>query len=354
MNKDLYRKLQMRLDNYSLGFPETGSGIEIEILKRLFNEDDARLFLAMSPKLEEPASVAERIGRPVEETAARLEEMTRRGLLFRLRKNDINKYGAIPFMHGLVEFQVKRFGHGLGELLERYFEEGFYDAIASTGGLFLRTVPVHQSVRMDSSVASFEDASLILKNADIIAVAPCICRTAKESVDKACGKPVETCFMFGSMARYYIDYGLGREIDLAEAMRILAASQEAGLVTQPGTAQNPAGMCNCCGDCCGVLAAVKRHPRPAEIVFSNYQARVDDSLCNGCETCLDRCQMEAITIDDGIARVNPDRCIGCGLCVTTCAAGALGLSAKSADRCKTPPATSADQMMALARKRGLL
>lgn len=354
MAEDLYRQLQQRLNLYSLGFPETPSGVEIEILKTLFNEDDIGLFLAMSPKLEDPATVAARLGKPVEEIALRLEDMSRRGLLFRLRKNEIDKYGAIPFMHGLVEFQVQRFDLGLGELLERYFQEGFYKAIGETGGLFLRTVPVRQSVALDSHVAAFEDASLLLKNADIIAVAPCICRKGKRTVGKGCDKPLEACFMFGSMARYYIDYGLGRRVELDEALGILKTCQEAGLVTQPGTAQNPAGMCNCCGDCCGVLQAVKLHPRPAAIVFSNYQAQVNASQCTGCGACLDRCQMEAIVAVDDIYRVDLDRCIGCGLCVTACPAGAMGLGAKPADLYKTPPATSAEQMMALARKRGML
>jgi len=54
------------------------------------------------------------------------------------------------------------------------------------------------------------------------------------------------------------------------------------------------------------------------MVFSNYFARVVPDLCTGCETCLERCQMDAFLLDQkGLAVVNKDRCIGCGLCVTT-------------------------------------
>ncbi|MCK7466669.1 MAG: 4Fe-4S binding protein [Desulfosudis oleivorans] len=54
---------------------------------------------------------------------------------------------------------------------------------------------------------------------------------------------------------------------------------------------------------------------------------VDRDLCAGCETCLERCQMDAIEMDqDNIAVVNRDRCIGCGLCVITCSAESNGLS----------------------------
>lgn len=355
MADDIYRELQKRLDAYSLGFPATGSNIEIQMLKRLFSEDDVRVFMALSPRLEEPASVAERLGMTAGETADKLEDMARRGLLFRLKKGETAKYGAIPFMHGLVEFQIARLDRGMAEMLEEYFHEGFLGAIAGAEGLFLRTVPVQRSVTPENRVAPYEDACEILRKADVIAVAECICRKGKKSMGEGCGRPLETCFMFGSMARYYIDYGLGREIDADEAVRILTAAQEAGLVTQPATAQNPSGMCCCCGDCCGVLRAVKTHPRPAEIVFSNYLARVDGDACTGCGTCIERCQMDAIAMDAaGVAAVDLHRCIGCGLCVTVCPAGALSLEKKAGDSYRTPPATAMEQMMTLAKKRGVL
>ncbi len=41
MSKDVYRRLQEQLDQYSIGFPATDSGIEIKLLKRLFTEEEA-------------------------------------------------------------------------------------------------------------------------------------------------------------------------------------------------------------------------------------------------------------------------------------------------------------------------
>jgi len=84
----------------------------------------------------------------------------------------------------------------------------------------------------------------------------------KRLVDQGCDKPLEVCFMFGSMGRYYLDRDMGREVEADEAIWILTEAQEAGLVTQQATARNPGGMCNCCGDCCGVLSSLNRHPKP--------------------------------------------------------------------------------------------
>lgn len=353
MTQDIYRQLQQRLDMYSVGFPATESGIEITILKRMFSEEDAQLFLSLTPMLEAPAAVAERLGKAVAETAAHLDDMANRGLLFSLKKGDSTKYGAIPFVHGLFEFQVQRLDKDFAKLVDQYFTTDFFNAMAENAGGFLRTVPIQQSIDMTQNVAAYEDACKILKKQKLIVVTDCICRKLKNTVDKGCGKVLEACYMFGSMAQYYLDHAMGRQVTADEAIAILTKAQEAGLVTQPATAQNPAGMCNCCGDCCGVLQSLNLYPKPAEMVFSNHYAQVDEEACVGCEACLDRCQMAAITMNDEKAVINLDRCIGCGLCVTTCPADALQLKAKPQEQLRVPPPTSLEQMLSLAEKRGI-
>lgn len=348
--EDIYRALQKRLDMYSLGFPETQSKIEITILKKLFSEEDAKLFLELSPMLETAESIASRTGRELNQLSAHLDDMVKRGLLFKKTKDGIAKYGAIPFIHGVFEFQVKRLSKDLALLLEQYYEEGLSRAVAKSTNMFLRPIPVNESIETKSTVAPFEDAVQIIKQAAVIAVADCICRKEKKIVGKGCDKPMETCLMFGSMAEYYIDNNLGRKISADEAIAIVKNAQKHGMVTQPGTAQNPAGMCSCCGDCCAVLLSIKRFPKPSEMVFSNYYAESNDN-CTACGNCIDMCQMEAIEITD-IAHVNTDRCIGCGLCVMACPNEAISLIAKGEK--KIPPKTSGEQMMEMAKQRGVL
>ena len=136
--------------------------------------------------------------------------MAKRGLLFRLRKGESVKYGAIPFMHGLVEFQIKRLDREMGDLIEQYLDQRFNESIAGVDGLFLRTVPIEKSIVPEHHVAAFDDAVAIIKKNDTIAVAECLCRKANKIMDKGCDKPIEACFMFGSMARFYIENNLGR------------------------------------------------------------------------------------------------------------------------------------------------
>ena len=52
-------------------------------------------------------------------------------------------------------------------------------------------------------------------------------------------------------------------------------------------------------------------------------AVVDADSCTGCETCVDTCPSEAITMKDGIAFVDADMCVDCEACVDECPAEAI-------------------------------
>jgi len=281
MTPDIYRQLQKQLDQYSMGFPATESGIELKILKYLFSEADAAMFTVLTQTLETPQNVAARLNRPVADIATQLDEMAEKGLLFRLKKGTDSRYGAISFVHGIFEFQVKNLKSDLAKMVRRYFDEAFDKAMQASADYFLRIIPVEESIDVNHNVASYEDAVEILRDKPFIVITDCICRKKADLIDHDCGKPLEACFMFGSMGQYYLDRGMGRKISLDEAVYILKKCQEAGLVTQPATSQNPAGMCNCCGDCCAVLRALNKHSKPAEIIFSNYFAAVEVDNCTG-------------------------------------------------------------------------
>lgn len=352
MSESVYAKLRNQLDQYSIGYPATESGVEMKILKKLFEPEEAEMFLNLSLMVEYPESVAERSGLDVGHVSNLLEKMAEKGLIFRLRRGDKVKYGASAFVVGSYEYQLKNMDGELAELMDQYLMEGFDGAFAG-GGSLLRPIPVNRSVDVKYLVATYDDSREILKKQKKIALADCICRKQQHLVGNDCKKPIEVCFVFGSHADYYISRDMAREISAEEAMKVLEQCEAAGLVTQPATARNPGGMCNCCGDCCGILRVLNKMEKPAEVVISNYYARVDDEACVGCEVCLDRCQMKAITMnEDGVAEINLDRCIGCGLCVTTCDAEAMVLELKPEEERREPPESAGIYAAELANVRG--
>ncbi len=352
LSSQVYQKLREQLDQYSVGFPATESGIEIKILERLFTEEEATMYLNLSLFLEPPETVATRTGQDLKEVATRLEEMAIKGLIFRHRKDGEVKYGAVPFVVGTYEFQLKTLDRELAEMVEAYLQEAFLASMAENVST-LRTVPINQSIDVSWPVAPYASARQLIAQQSKIAVAECICRTQKGLLEESCDKPLEVCLMFSSHAEYYVDNGMARYISQEEAIRILERCEEAGLVNQPFNAIKASGMCNCCGDCCGVLRALKLQDRPADLVVNNYYAFAQPDLCTGCETCVERCQMDAIEInDDAVALVDLPRCIGCGLCVPTCPADAMQLKLKDEDQRRIPPENAKELMMEISEKRG--
>ena len=79
MTMKVYQKLQEQLDQYSVGFPATDSGVELKILEKLFTEEEAEMFLLLSMMLETPESVAQRIERDPSAVAALLHQMAEKG-----------------------------------------------------------------------------------------------------------------------------------------------------------------------------------------------------------------------------------------------------------------------------------
>ena len=352
MPSEVYKKLREQLDQYSCGFPATESGVEFRILERLFTEEEAKMFLSLSMKVETPEEVAQRLGREPEVVASILHQMSEKGSVFPWRSGETVKYGAMPFMLGIYEFQLGAMDGEMSGLYEQYFKEAFLSSTTKVEPL-MRTIPVNRSMEVSHPIVTYEDSREIVKSQKLIALAKCICRVQQGLLNKSCDKPVEVCFMFGSWGQHFIDQGLARQITVAEALKVLDQAEEAGLVTQPSNSQNPGGMCNCCGDCCAILRGLNKLPRPAEVVTSNYFAVVDLELCTSCETCIERCQMGAIALnDDDIAEINLDRCIGCGLCVTTCTGEALHLELKAEDQRRRPPETGGEAIRMMAQKRG--
>jgi Na+-translocating ferredoxin:NAD+ oxidoreductase subunit B len=349
--EEIYEKVRERLDRMGTGFPETENRLELRILKKLFNEEEAELFLHLAPLLEAPVQVAERLGRDPQQTADLMEQMAGKGLIFRQRKGERVRYAAVPFVVGIFEFQLNRLDRELAREMDEYFETAFGKTVQAFNTRLLRTIPINRGLVAQWPVAPYEDAMAIIDSKEIIAVAPCICRTMSKIDERGCDKPLEACFSFGSHAHYYVENHMGRYVNKEEAKDILRRNEDAGLVIQPFNSQMVGGMCSCCGDCCGVLRSLKKQPAPASAVQSSYYAEINTEDCVGCEICLDRCQMDAIIMVDERAIIDLKRCIGCGLCVTSCATEALHLVKKPEETLYSPPESGAKTYMRLAIER---
>lgn len=325
--RDVYEMLADHLNRLPAGYPRTPSGVEIRILKRLFTPEEAMLAQALTFKPETPYEIAQRVGGNVEEIAERLENMAKKGLIFRLKKGSEKRYMAAQFVVGIWEYHVNDLSPELIADLREYLPYHFEHQMKLQTPQ-MRVIPIPGAITAQQSVMPYEEAAKLIESQDLIAVAPCICRKEHRMTGEGCNRPLESCLMFGVAAQYYIDNGLGRRISREEALEIIKEAERDARVLEPSNAQNIAAMCTCCGCCCQILKNLKKLPKPAHYVTSSYVAKLDESLCVLCGTCVDRCQMEAISLGDVSAILDVDRCIGCGLCVTTCPESALSLQEK--------------------------
>jgi len=353
MEQDIYRKLAKHLDNLPGGFPPTDTGVELRILRRLFAPEEAELALHLTLIAEEPSVIARRAKIDPEEAARRLEEMAKKGLIYRIAPpGRPMRYMALQYVIGIWEFHVNDLDVELIRDMKEYFPTLFDKSWKK--GPQLRTIPVGQSITTELEVLSYERAEELVRGQRKFLVAPCICRREHKMVGEGCEKPMETCLLFGTGADYYERNGLGRVIDKEEALEILKKADEAGLVLQPSNARKIVNICCCCGCCCQVLKNLKRYPKPASLVSTPFVATADTDTCEGCGTCVERCQMEALRLEDDCVVLDPDRCIGCGLCVSTCPTESLTLERRPEPDQAEVPRNMMETYIKLGRERGKL
>lgn len=352
MGDDLkaYESLAAHLDRLPTGFPRTQTGVELRILKRLFSPEEAELAQLLTMKPETPDQIAARCGKDAAEIQPKLESMSRKGLIFRIRKGPMTLFMASQFVVGIWEYHVNDLDPELVRDVNEYLPL-LFEKSRGVGLRQMRTIPVPKALAADQAIMAYEEARSLVMAQEKLLVAPCICRKEHKISGKGCDRPMESCLVFGAGAQYYEENGLGRMIDHAEALRILDRAEESGLVLQPSNAQNIVNICTCCGCCCQILKNLKKLPKPAQFVSSNFHASIDAHRCSGCETCLDRCQMDAIRMEDGTAVVSRDNCIGCGLCVSTCPEDAVKLEAKSDEERQVPPPSFSEALKAIAMQR---
>ncbi len=349
----VYAKLAKHLDRLPIPFPETESGIEREILARWFSPREAQIALAMTGLPEAVPAIAARLEMEVEALAPVLEDMSKRGLIFRIAKGEKRFFNLVPLAEGMWEFHILQNSVEDIRLLRKYFDEFMTKGWYGTKTSQHRIIPIAQSLTPGMEVLPYEQAEALIRAQAKISVAPCICRKEERMVGKGCDHPLETCMAFGAGAYFYIENGLGREVSNEEALKILREAMDAGLVLQPGTGQKVWNLCMCCGCCCALLRTLKTMAKPAEVAHTNFFARVVPEDCSGCGLCELRCPMGAIRV--GIAaEVDRDRCIGCGVCVGACPLEAVRLEYKEPGERYTPPRDVMEMQITIARERGLL
>jgi len=315
----------------------------LELIEALMTPEEGQYLLALAtPKT--PAEIAETLGLDEATAATKMDNLARRGLLFRGK----TQYLAWMDAHQLkarVMFSAEEYTPpnllDIRRRDERYTSSPYAEIHAwfklyeMTGRPLIRTIPARKAIAanpkiLPEQVLWYEDIVEMMSRADKIGVVDCDCRRIYDR----CGKPLLTCFHFG---KNMVDYEVGRggrmkEITLEEAIALSDDAEEAGLVhSTPGNNASLSGViCNCCNDCCSTFEPAIESGRLNEVLApSRFQAVVNEESCKGCRQCAERCPFGAIEIQDasdnenGHAKVIAEKCYGCGACVLACKQNAI-------------------------------
>jgi Na+-translocating ferredoxin:NAD+ oxidoreductase subunit B len=347
MSTDVYERLAQTLDALPNGFPRTASGIELEILRKIYTEDEAELTSKLKLMPEAASQIAERLGRDPEATARLLEEMREHGCIGAMGSRERRRYHLQPFVIGVLEYQLPRVDRETAELMEQYAREGFFAGIGSNEPAFLQTVPVERSIQAGLEIHPYESVRELMDKAVAFYTIDCICRTEQALLGKPCGKPISNCITM-SMNEHAFDHSFrGRAVDREEAEKIMREAAEAGLVH---STMNVTGdtyhFCNCCPCCCGLLRGLIEFEAPNLIARSNFWAAIDPDTCQACGVCADeRCPVEAISEADDCYLVDRERCLGCGVCSITCPTESITMVRKPEEQCVRAPKNMIEWMI---------
>lgn len=292
------------------------------------------------------------------ELRGKLDEMARKGQVFRVVRGDTIRYrlNELFFNTHRASFWPERDDErntAMAPWSNKYYYDYWkqWDYTHTKG---LRALPIQGTIEDTRQILPYDDVSRVLDKMDYIAVSTCACRQRHQLDPDAvsCNHLMEACFHFNELGRYTVENGQGRRVTLEEAKEILRQCAEDGLIHALSNMQEgPDTLCNCCRDCCLFTEAFHVLKHAEGHAPSNYQVRTDSGSCIGCGLCVKRCPMGALRLEDypeakdrltrvpteegrvkelrnkrgKVSVLNPDFCIGCGVCAYKCSTKSLVL-----------------------------
>jgi electron transport complex protein RnfB len=354
MTDNAYRRLAQRLDTIPNGFPATESGIELQLLEKIFTPEEATLASVMRLTFEPAADIAARANVDAQVASRMLKQMVRKGQI-RVRVGEKQLlFRLMPFVVGIYEEQLPRMDTEFAQLFEQYYRETQGGGFVRTAPAVQRVIPVGEAIPIDVEVFSYERAAALIENAKSWGVRDCICRVQQKLVGKGCDRPIETCLVFAPVAGAFQGHGPDRPLTKEQALEILRQTEEAGLIHSTGNYRvGHSYICNCCTCCCGILRSVVEFDIPTSVVSSDFYAIVDPDACIGCGECVQRCQFKALAVPEQVCQVDLARCVGCGQCTTICPTGAITLQRRPEDAVPPLPADRKAWLAERAEARGI-
>ena len=354
---EILKHLQKRLHQNPVGLPEHAS--VYEILSILFTEQEARVGSKFPPGLVTIEELQDATRMDTGELEAILKGMMRKGLVVTSAKIGQVRYLLSPGLTGFFEMTFMRIDESLpmkrlAELMHSYrntpeFVREFFAPGTTRGRAY-----VYRGVlsELKSEVLRFDDAAEHIKAAGRGSLGRCYCRHEAWHLDRNCSAPIENiCMSLGVASDFLVEQGFAKRASVSELLDTLQKAEGYGLVHIGDNVQDQTTfICNCCGCCCGFLEGVTHHHLKHAVTTTNYIARLASEECNGCEECVNHCQIKAVKMEGDYPVVDEEFCLGCGVCAHFCPSGSMKLVER--EKKIIPPKTYKELMIRLMKEKG--
>ncbi len=355
MTEDVYVRLAEILNRIPNGFPPVEDGTHLRILEWIFTPEEAELATKLRLWGETVDELAGRLEMPAEELGSFLEHMVKKGQIRALNTSTGRRFCLMPYIVGIYEGQVDRMDSELAQLFEDYFLKARGAGLLDTEPAIFQVVPVNRAVSTELEIHTYQNAEAMINNSKSWGIRECICKKKQSLIGNECDYPTTVCINLDPRKENAFDTDeFTQTITKDEALQILRNAEESGLVhCSMNIQEGHFYICNCCTCCCGVLRGLTVLDQPHAFVKSDYNLQVDADLCAACETCVERCQFNALSVPEDVCVVDLNRCVGCGVCTLVCPEGALSLVSKDSGEKAERPEKFMDWMTKKALARGV-
>lgn len=309
----------------NLGFPDSEN--LRKLLDFLLTEQEAE-WISQLPGT--PKALAEKFQVDEEEMQTNLHDLFMRGIILVTEHENGQPVYIFDHKPGRFMDTILFDPRYREEMDEEFFDiwKAFYnDELVETHTdrpakeLPFRVITVMEEIEGQQGFLPYEHAEEVLVKAERIAIQACPCRTRERN----CDAPLETCISLNKVADYMLARGIAREVEVDEALSVLRHSEEIGLVHETDNNVDPTVICNCCPCCCTFLRAITKYGQDAVVARSRYRAFIDPTMCQKCDSCIERCYFDAIEAAPESNVVDQQICYGCGLCVSACPESAISM-----------------------------
>lgn len=304
------------------------------ILEKIITPEEGQMVLALPLSVDE---FAEKYNMSAELAKEKLEDLANKGVCLPLVKQGVEKYFCVSSIiqvhdatiHGALNKRYENVPMEIIYMWRNFRETEWFEMLKLMEQMPQtakgRCIPSWSTVKDNPELTDVENLKTILEKSPAIAVVDCPCRWLQVQ-EGTCDKPTFTCLSLtkGSV-KYIEDRKIGKLLTLEEGYKVLEECEAAGLIpTAGGAGGQPKQLCMCSAPECIILRGQVNYGYDLWN-RSRFDAVVDADKCEGCETCVGRCQLSAISMKDDVAQVDAEKCFGCGVCVVTCPADAISM-----------------------------